>query len=63
LPGPSALPWELRLKRSHELLAHTESSLVEIAYACRFSSQSTSTRAFRRHAGVSPGEYRRKAAG
>lgn len=53
----------LRLQRAQDLLAHTQSSLAEIAYACRFSSQSTFTRAFRRHAGVSPGEYRRKAGG
>lgn len=51
----------LRLQRAQELLAHTEASLAEIAFACRFSSQSTFTRAFRRHAGMSPGEYRRKA--
>ncbi|WP_332119703.1 AraC family transcriptional regulator [Azorhizobium caulinodans] len=53
----------LRLQRAQEMLAHTQSSLTEIAYSCRFSSQSTFTRAFRRHVGVSPGEYRRKAAG
>lgn len=51
----------LRLQRAQELLSHTQSSLTDIAYACRFSSQSTFTRAFRRHLGVSPGEYRRQA--
>lgn len=51
----------LRLQRAQDLLAHTRASLAEIAFACRFSSQSTFTRAFRRHAGVSPGDYRRKA--
>ncbi|MQT15023.1 helix-turn-helix domain-containing protein [Segnochrobactrum spirostomi] len=51
----------LRLQRAQELLAHTRSSLAEIAYACRFSSQSTFTRAFRKHIGISPGEYRRQA--
>lgn len=51
----------LRLQRAQDLLAHTRSSLAEIAFACRFSSQSTFTRAFRRHAGISPGEYRRQA--
>ncbi|MBS7538180.1 helix-turn-helix transcriptional regulator [Ancylobacter lacus] len=50
----------LRFQRAQEMLRHTETSLVEIAYTCRFSSQSTFTRAFRRHLGVSPGEYRRK---
>lgn len=51
----------LRLKRAQELLAHTQASLADIAFACRFSSQSTFTRAFRRHMGMSPGEYRRMA--
>lgn len=51
----------LRLQRAQELLAHTRSSLADIAFSCRFSSQSTFTRAFRKHAGVSPGEYRRRA--
>ncbi|MEW6254654.1 MAG: AraC family transcriptional regulator [Pseudomonadota bacterium] len=52
----------LRLQRAQDMLVHTPFSLAEIAYACRFSSQSTFTRAFRRHVGVSPGEYRRNAA-
>lgn len=52
---------ELRLQRAQDLLAHTQCSLADIAYACRFSSQATFTRAFRRHVGVSPGEFRRKA--
>lgn len=51
---------ELRLQRAQDLLAHTPCSLAEIAYACRFSSQATFTRAFRRHVGLSPGAYRRK---
>lgn len=51
----------LRLQRAQDLLIHTGASLAEIAFACRFSSQSTFTRAFRQHVGVSPGEYRRKA--
>jgi len=51
----------LRLQRAQDLLANSRSSLAEIALACRFSSQSTFTRAFRKHVGVSPGEYRRNA--
>lgn len=49
----------LRLQRAKDMLSDTGASLAEIAYSCRFSSQSTFTRAFRKHVGVSPGEYRR----
>ena len=52
---------EQRLHRAQDLLAHTQCSLADIAFACRFSSQSTFTRAFRRHVGMSPGEFRRSA--
>lgn len=50
----------LRLQRAQDLLANTRVSLAEVAFACRFSSQATFTRAFRKHVGMSPGEYRRK---
>lgn len=50
----------LRLQRAQDLLGNTDFSLAEIAFACRFSSQSTFTRAFQRQLGVSPGEYRRR---
>lgn len=55
---PNRFISELRLKRAQELLVLTELSLAEIAHSCRFSSQSTFTRAFRRQAGISPGEFR-----
>lgn len=51
----------LRFKRAQDLLAHSETSLAEIALCCGFSSQSTFTRAFRRQLRVSPGEFRRNA--
>ncbi|UOK69396.1 AraC family transcriptional regulator [Ancylobacter polymorphus] len=51
----------LRVERAQDLLLHSDLSLAEIAHACRFSSQSTFTRAFRRHVGISPGEFRRGA--
>ncbi|SHO66638.1 AraC family transcriptional regulator [Pseudoxanthobacter soli DSM 19599] len=53
----------LRLQRAQELLTHTKLSLADIAYSCRFSSQSTFTRAFQRQVGLSPGEYRRRSGG
>ncbi|MFC0242200.1 helix-turn-helix domain-containing protein [Rhodopseudomonas telluris] len=49
-----------RLDHALSLLKGSQSSLADIAYLCRFSSQATFTRAFRRQVGVSPGEYRRR---
>ncbi|AVT80237.1 helix-turn-helix domain-containing protein [Rhodopseudomonas palustris] len=49
---------ERRLDHALNLLKDSRLSLAEIAYICRFSSQATFTRAFRRHVGTSPGEYR-----
>jgi FixJ family two-component response regulator len=51
---------ELRLGHAKTLLANSDESLVEIALATCFSSQSNFTRAFRRATGMTPGEYRRK---
>jgi len=59
---PNRFISELRFKRAQELLVHTDRSLADIAQSCRFSSQSTFTRAFRRHVGLSPGEFRRRSA-
>lgn len=51
-----------RLDHAVSLLKGSQSSLADIAYLCRFSSQATFTRAFRRQVGMSPGEYRRRSA-
>jgi AraC family transcriptional regulator len=48
-----------RLERAKELIAAGSSSLAETAFVCRFSSQSSFTRAFRRAMGMTPAEYRR----
>ncbi|ODU20061.1 MAG: hypothetical protein ABS87_12205 [Sphingomonas sp. SCN 67-18] len=48
-----------RIDRSKEMLLQTETSLVEIALATGFSSQSHFTSTFKRFVGVTPGEYRR----
>lgn len=47
-----------RLERARQLLSNSALSLSEIAFACRFSSQSSFTRAFQRHTGIAPGAYR-----
>jgi AraC family transcriptional regulator len=48
-----------RLETARAMIATGRTSLSEIALECRFSSQSSFTRAFRRATGVTPAEYRR----
>jgi AraC family transcriptional regulator len=48
-----------RLESAKAMLATGRASLGEIAFDCRFSSQSSFTRAFRRATGMTPAEYRR----
>lgn len=52
-----------RLDRARQMLAVSDLSLAEIAFACRFSSQASFTRAFQRQTGHTPGQYRRSRAG
>ena len=47
-----------RLESAKEMIATGRASLGEIALDCRFSSQSSFTRAFRRATGMTPAEYR-----
>lgn len=49
----------LRLERAKKLLKVGRLSLSEIAFDCRFSSQSSFTRAFRRAIGITPAKYKR----
>jgi transcriptional regulator GlxA family with amidase domain len=51
----------LRLERSKESLARSDTPLAEIALAACFSTQANFTRAFRTATGMTPGEFRRKA--
>ena len=51
-----------RVARARELLATTDRSIADIAYAVGFSSQSHMTDTFRRLLGTTPGRYRRDAA-
>lgn len=48
----------LRLEAAREMLAAGGTSIAEIAAACCFSTQANFTRAFRRFAGMTPGQYR-----
>jgi AraC family transcriptional regulator len=48
-----------RLERAKAMIATGGTSIAQIALMCRFSSQSSFTRAFRRATGVTPAEYRR----
>ncbi len=51
---------ERRLQRAQDMLSSTTLNLVEIAYACGFSSQAHMTSTFSNHLGVTPGKYRRE---
>jgi AraC family transcriptional regulator len=48
-----------RVEYAKELLAHSKLSLIEIAHKCGFPDQSQFTTTFRRHLGVTPGQYKR----
>ena len=48
-----------RLERAKELIAAESRSIAETAFMCRFSSQASFTRAFRRTTGMTPAVYRR----
>lgn len=62
--GLSPLQYVLtrRVDRAQALLAEGHESIAEIAYATGFSSQSHLNAIFKRHFGVTPGAYRRRAA-
>jgi AraC family transcriptional regulator len=49
-----------RVEHAKELLAITKLSLIEIAHKCGFPDQSQFTTTFRRHVGITPGQYRRR---
>ena len=57
--SPHAYVLSRRVRRAEDMLKRGESSLADVAAACGFASQAHFTTAFRRHAGVTPGEYRR----
>jgi AraC family transcriptional regulator len=49
-----------RVEYAKELLTSSKLSLVEIAHKCGFPHQSPFTTTFRRHVGVTPGQYKRQ---
>ena len=51
---------ERRIERAMAMLSREQASLADIALACGFSDQSHFTRVFAKHAGVSPGQWRRE---
>jgi len=57
--APHAWLTQRRIEESKQLLARTANSLLQIALACGFADQSHFTHVFTRHAGVSPGQWRR----
>ena len=57
--SPHAYLSERRLDRAKHMLAYSDTSLVNVAFACRFSGQANFTKSFTRTMGVSPGRYRR----
>lgn len=52
---------DLRLRRAQERLKQANSSIIDVAVSCGFSSQSYMTSVFRRHLETTPAEYRRNA--
>jgi AraC family transcriptional regulator len=49
-----------RLEHAKDLLAQSRLSLIEIALQCGFADQSQFTTVFRRHFGLTPGQYKRQ---
>jgi AraC-like DNA-binding protein len=56
----SSLLMDVRLAEAARLLTHTSRPLAEIGYACGFADQAHFTRELRRHAALTPLEYRRQ---
>ncbi len=60
--SPSRFYLGIRLERASQLLAQSDLSVVEIAYACGFSSGSHLSTRFKRRFGQSPRDFRRDSA-
>lgn len=57
--SPHAYVLSRRIRHAQEMLHRSRSSLTEVSVSAGFSSQAHLTAVFRRHLGVTPGEYRR----
>ncbi|MER2143578.1 MAG: helix-turn-helix domain-containing protein, partial [Eubacteriales bacterium] len=49
------------VRRARDYLSHTQLRIQEIALLCGYNSAEHFSRQFRRHSGISPGQYRRTA--
>lgn len=58
--GPARLVESVRLEAARDALEQSDRSLSEIAQLCGFRDAQTLRRVFRKHLGVSPGEYRQR---
>lgn len=56
---PSARLMEIRMRRARSALSATDRSIADIAVATGFSDQAAFSRAFKRHTGQTPADYRR----
>jgi AraC family transcriptional regulator len=57
--GPAHYVRVRRIERAKRMMRESRNSLAQIAVACGFSDQPHLSRLFRRHVGVTPGEWRR----
>jgi AraC family transcriptional regulator len=57
--APHRYLMQLRIERAARLLRETETSLVDIAFACGFANQEHMTRLFKRSKGTTPAVYRK----
>jgi PAS domain S-box-containing protein len=58
--SPRELIVRMRVHRACDLLRESEGSLLDVALSCGFYDQSSFNRHFRKHLGITPGEYRRR---
>ena len=58
--SPGAMLLRIRMHHAESLLRNTELAVSEVAENCGYSEAYSFTRAFRRHCGMLPGEFRRR---
>lgn len=60
--SPHTFLMQRRIERAQDLISQTDEPLAEIALSCGLSDQAHLTRLFRRFAGITPGQWRRRSA-
>ncbi len=60
--SPLSFVQERRIERARRLLALRGSTLAQVSYECGFANQAHFTTVFKRHMGVTPGQYRAEVA-